>query len=160
MRLRPLALAIGLIALLPAVAPAGDCPYSTQECLDLMATKMKSSGWVGVELDDADDGVPGWPVTRVVEGSPAEAAGIRIGDVLLAINGIELTKENREKLGEAQKTWKPGSDVTWTMTRDSSPRDLQITLGRMPADVLARYIGEHMLEHADVEVASKAKGDE
>lgn len=158
MRIRPLAAALALVAALPAATPAGSCPYTTQECLDYMATKMKDSGWVGVELESVDDGTPGMTVTRVVEGSPAEAAGIQVGDVLVAINGIKVNfdKESSEKLSKAREAQKPGSDVVWTMTRDSSPRDLQITLGRMPADVLARFIGEHMLlEHADVAVAAK-----
>jgi len=156
MRLRRLAMTLALAALLPAVAPAGEkCPYSTQECLDYMANKMKDSGWVGVELDN--EGMEaGWTVTRVIEGSPAEAAGIRVGDILVAINGIELNKDNKDKLAEAREAWKPGSDVTWTMTRGTSPRDLQITLERMPADVLARFIGQHMLEHAEMEVASRS----
>jgi hypothetical protein len=54
-----------------------------------------------------------------------------------------------------REAWKPGSDVTWTMTRGDSPRDFQITLGRMPADVLAKFIGQHMLEHAALDVASE-----
>jgi hypothetical protein len=34
-------------------------------------------------------------------------------------------------------------------------RKVAITLAPMPADILARYIGNHMLEHATVEVATK-----
>lgn len=151
MRLRKIAIPAALALLMPVVALAGEkCPYSTQECLDYMANKMKDSGWVGVELDDSDPAA--WPVTRVIEDSPAEAAGIQVGDVLVAINGIPMSE--RERMAEAREAWKPGSDVTWTMTRGTSPRDLQITLGRMPADVLAKFIGQHMLEHAAVDVAS------
>ena len=39
------------------------------------------------------------------------------------------------------------------MVRDDAERELQIEMGRMPADVLARYIGTHMLEHAETEIA-------
>lgn len=158
MRTRRLALALALAALafLPAAAPAGGkCQYDTQECLDYMANKMKDSGWVGVELENAESG-SGMVVTAVVEGSPAEAAGIQRGDVLVSINGIQLNQDNEAALAKAREAWKPGSEVTWTMTRGTSPRDLQITLGRMPADVLARFIGQHMLEHAEMEVASQS----
>jgi len=152
-----LALAALLTALIPALATAGSepCKYDTQECLDYMANKMKDSGWVGVELEREEDEA-GWRVTRVVQGSPAESAGIDSGDVLVAINGIACTQENESKLAEARETMKPGAEVTWTMTRGTSPRDLQITLGRMPADVLARFIGEHMLQHAEMEIASQS----
>jgi len=51
-----------------------------------MATRMKNSGWVGVELDvDEKSGV--MTVNKVIPGSPAEAAGIQTKDVLYALNG-------------------------------------------------------------------------
>lgn len=155
MKLTHVAVLIGAVALLAPTADAGEsCPYSTQECLDYMATKMKDSGWVGVELESAEDG-HGMEVTRVVDGSPAHSAGITVGDVLVRINGIELRQENEAKLMHAREEWKPGVDVAWTMVRDASEREIQIHMARMPADVLARFIGEHMmLQHAETEIAS------
>lgn len=146
------ALAACLVAASTA-AGGGKCPYSTQECLDLMALKMKDSGWVGVELDREEDHGP-MTVTKIVPGSPAEKAGIQHDDVLVAINGITLEEANEKKLVEARAASKPGQSVTWTMRRDQQKRDVMITLGAMPADILARYIGEHMLQHASPEVAS------
>jgi len=80
-----LILVIAVIAVLPAFAGGdhGKCKYSTQDCLDHMAIKMKSSGWVGVELDT--EVAEGYAVTKVFPGSPAEAAGIQAGDVLVAL---------------------------------------------------------------------------
>lgn len=145
---------LGVLLLAVSVAFGGGekCKMSTQECLDTMATKMKDSGWVGVELEGIE-GAPGMTVLRVVPDSPAEAAGIEVGDVLLAINGIELIEENQEKLSENRAKSKPGATTTWTMTRGDARRELHITLAPMPADVLAAYIGQHMLEHASVELA-------
>lgn len=150
---------LGLAALLAFVAVSADagdkCKYSTQECLDYMATKMKDGGWVGVELDRPDGEEYGpMTVVRVVEDSPAEAAGIHKGDLLVAMNGIEFAEGNEEKLKADKKNWKPGASVTWTMKRDGADRELTITLAPMPADVLAAYIGQHMLDHATVELAS------
>ena len=153
--------------LLPSPAAAGDekdkeagydpCEHSTQECLDYMAQRMKNSGWVGVELDPAEGG--GLEVVRVIAGSPAEEAGILAGDVLQQINGMQVGLEDNPALEEAAKAWKPGVEVTWSMSRGGAPRDLEITLGRMPADVLARYIGQHMLRHADVTLSDDESGD-
>jgi C-terminal processing protease CtpA/Prc len=153
LRTAALAAAFALAAQAAAAGEGAKCKNSTQECLDYMANKMKNSGWVGVELDETADEV-GMQVTKVMTGTPAEAAGIQIGDVLLAINGIELKEDNEAKLSEARGTWKPGADVKWTMRRGDSQRELTITLAPMPADVLARYVGEHMLQHAEVTVAS------
>jgi C-terminal processing protease CtpA/Prc len=116
---------LGLMALFvfaAVPADAGECSYSTQECLDYMATKMKD--------------------------------GIQPGDVLVAMNGIELSEANGEKLMQDKKNWKPGSSVNWTMKRNETDRKVAITLAPMPADILAQYIGQHMLDHAAVELAA------
>ncbi len=150
------ALLVALLALAPALA--GDygkkCTESTQDCLDHMAMKMKSSGWVGLELE-RDDENGRLTVMKVVSGSPAEAAGILPGDVLFALNGVEIAKDNEKALMKAGKEWKPGQSVNYTIKRDGADRQVTLTLAPMPADVLAKYIGQHMLEHASTEVAKK-----
>ena len=145
-----------LVALIATTASAGEgkqCSYATQECLDKMAAKMQGSGWVGVELEGIEN-APGNLVAGVIEGSPAEAAGLKSGDILLAINSVELTDENMEKIGAMWKESAPGQKVVWTIQRDGAERQVNLVLGRMPADILARYVGKHMLEHAKVEMAS------
>jgi C-terminal processing protease CtpA/Prc len=112
-----------------------------------MATKMKDGGWVGVELDREVEGGP-WEVLKVVPESPAEASGMKTGDFLVAMYGIEFHKDNQEKLEKARAEWKPGQSVTYTVRRANENIDLTLTLAPMPADILARYIGEHMLQHA------------
>lgn len=130
------------------------CNYPTQECLDHMAEKLKSSGWVGVELDfDEATGVP--TVTKVVPGSPAEAAGIQPGDIFVALNGVKMNKDNEEALKAAKKDWKPGQSVTYTISRNGYDKKVDLTLAPMPADVMAVWIGQHMLMHANTQVADK-----
>ncbi len=46
-------------------------------------------------------------------------------------------------------------DITYTVKRDGNDREVNLTLGPMPADVLAKWIGQHMLDHAQVDVAKK-----
>jgi C-terminal processing protease CtpA/Prc len=139
----------------PVLAGDSKCTHNTQECLDYMATQMKDSGWVGVELEGSDDKYGPMTLTKVVEGSPAAEAGLQKGDVLVAIGGIPLGDGNQEKLTQARASRKPGDSVTWSITRGEQPLEVGIKLGAMPADILARYIGQHMLEHASTEVASK-----
>ena len=43
---------------------------------------MKSRGWVGLELDQTEDGA--YKIELVVDESPAEAAGFAAGDKLQA----------------------------------------------------------------------------
>jgi C-terminal processing protease CtpA/Prc len=149
-------LVLALIAAVPAVAGeyGKKCTENTQDCLDHMASKMKSGGWVGVEMD-VDETTGALTVTKVIPGSPAEAAGIQTKDVLYALNGVRIAKDNDEALRKARQDWKPGQAVTYTIKRDGTDRQVTLTLAPMPADVLARYVGQHMLEHANSEVASK-----
>lgn len=155
MRTWILGAAVALIAAGPAAA--GDskkCEHSTQECLDLFATTMKNSGWVGVMLEGKDEKYGPMTLTQVIADSPAEKAGLKVGDVLLAIGGIPLAEGNQEKLSEARASRKPGDQVVWSVRRGEDALEVPILLGAMPADLLARTIGEHMLQHATTEVAS------
>ena len=149
--------AVAILAILPAFAghEHGKCSYGTQECLDHMAANLKSSGFVGVELDT--DNPQGYEVTKVIPGGPAEAAGIEPGDIRVAQNGVALKKENDEALMKARKDWKPGQSVTYTVKRGGAERQVSLTLAAWPADVLAKFIGEHMLEHANMETAQAKK---
>ncbi|HEU5179187.1 MAG TPA: PDZ domain-containing protein [Candidatus Polarisedimenticolia bacterium] len=148
--------ALALALALPAWAGHNGekCNYPTQECLDHMAEKLKSSGWVGVELDyNEATGIP--TVTKVVPGSPAEAAGIQPGDVFVALNGVKMIKDNEEALNAAKKEWKPGQSVTYTISHNGYDKKVDLTLAPMPADVMAVWIGKHMLMHANTQVADK-----
>lgn len=132
------------------------CSMKTQECLDAMAVKMKSSGWVGIELD-WDEAKKAQVVTKVVPGSPAEGAGFAAGDLLLALNGVSFNPDNEAALQAARKEWKPGQTVRYTIERGGKSRDLSLTLGAWPADILARYIGQHMLDHVTQDMASSKR---
>ena len=150
-------------ALLPLAAPVlgGEsdkpgahkkCAYSTQECLNAMNARMKAAGWVGIEYQ-AEEATGRVVVQRVVPGSPAEKAGLREDDILIAMDGVEIKKENEKRLAEIRKTWKPGKSVQYTIRRDGEAKKIDIVLGNWPADLLARYLGEHMLEHAEEDAA-------
>ena len=132
------------------------CTHSTQECLNLMAEHMKTGGWIGVEIEtDRDEG---YEVKQVVDQSPAQAAGIQAGDILYAMNHVVISKANSDKLKAARGDWKPGQQVQYTIRRNGADRDVTVTLAPVPADVMARWIGEHMLEHAEVDMAKGNDG--
>lgn len=139
---------------LPAWAGEGKCTYSTQDCLDHMAN-MRTAGWVGIEYDK-DANSHKLLVKNVLEGSPAAAAGLRAGDLMVALNGVKLEGASDADLKKARAEWKPGQQVQYTVVRDGKSQDLTLTLGSWPADMLAKTVGKHMLEHAaSAEVSSK-----
>lgn len=132
----------------------GDCPEGMENCLTKRVAEYKARGWFGIETEKVGDGYHA-KVTQVIPGSPAEAAGLRAGDVLLALNGIELAAENKQALKEAKYAMKPGSQATYTVKRDGAKKQIAVTLGEVPTEVLAAWLGYHMLEaHAPVRVAA------
>ena len=130
-----------------ALAGESKCTASTQDCLNKMAAKLAARGWVGLELEE-NEKTGGLTVNRVVPYSPATEAGFREGDVLLALNGVGFAEENHEALKEIKQDMKPGTEVTYTVARKGKERDLDVTLTELPEDLLAQWIGNHMIEHA------------
>ena len=149
-----IALAYCALAATPPLA-AGDhpkkCTMPLQDCLDRMSATLKTTGWVGIEFDDANVSDGGYKIYKVIEGSPAQKAGLQPGDILYALNGVRLAKENDAALAKARKEWKPGQSVTYTIKREGVDREITLTLAPMPADVMARWIGEHMKMHEAAE---------
>jgi len=139
-----------------AVIAAGKkgCDGTTQDCLNAMAAKLEKKGWVGIEYDkDEAKGV--MTVTRVVPDSPAEAAGFQKGDVLLALNGVSLMDGDKKQMSKVKHAMVPGGEISYTVKRAGQKKDLDVTLAKVPEDVMAQWIGNHMLEHATVAVAQK-----
>lgn len=153
---------LALALALPAVAgeekvQAKKCSLKAQECLDQMATRFKNTGWIGVELDATED-QPGYTVRNVVPGSPAAKADLRAGDILWSFEGTVLSAENDAALMKARKEkLKVGSTVLYVIKRDGNEIPVKITLEAWPADLVAKYVGEHMLEHAATEVVAVGK---
>jgi len=147
-------LAIAALALSVVSVTAGEgykCDGTTQECLDKMAANLQKTGWVGIKLDETDD--HRLQVSEVIADSPAVKAGFKSGDILVAMDGIGFAEENHDAMKKAKKAMHPGSHVTYTVERAGKNRDLKVTLAKVPQDVLAQWVGGHMLQHADVEIA-------
>ena len=109
-------------------------------------------GWAGVSLAMSEEGLS---VSEVHPGTPAAKAGVKVGDLLVAINGVEYKPENQEKMAKFEKMMVPGQEFTYTIARNGKNKDVQFALAEMPMDVVARMVGMHMLnDHAAVEVAS------
>ena len=147
-------LAIAALALSVISVTAGEgykCDASTQDCLDKMAAHLQKTGWVGIKLDETDDGR--LEISEVIADSPAVKAGFKAGDVLVAMDGIKYAEENHDAMMKSKEAQHPGSHVTYTVERYGKTRDLNVKLAKVPQDVLAQWIGGHMLDHADVEIA-------
>ena len=83
-------------------------------------------GGVGVEVDFGDEYVT---VIAPIEGSPAEKAGIKSGDHILAIDNLSVRGRPSVELVR-QMRGEPGSHVLMTVRRPGSDKLLYITLTR------------------------------
>ena len=150
-----LVLALALTA--PGFAGNGKCDADTQTCLNKMASALKQRGWVGLETDENDKGQA--VVSFVEPDSPAMSSGFQEGDVLLALNGVELSEANHEKLAAMKQEMRVGKSLTYTVERAGcchkagGVKEVNVTLAEIPAAVLAKWVGGHMLDHAVIEVA-------
>jgi len=115
--------------------------------------KLAAHGWLGIETDKAAS-TP--TVVEVHPGSPAEKAGFRAGDVLVAFNGIPLKAENKAKVYEAKADCAVGKTVTYTIQRGGAQQTLTATLAAVPADVLAKWVEAD--EKHDAEQVAKKNG--
>lgn len=83
-------------------------------------------GGVGVEVDFGDEYVT---VIAPIEGSPAEKAGVRSGDRILAIDNVSVRSRPSIELVR-QMRGEPGSRVLLTLRRAGSDKLLYLTLTR------------------------------
>ncbi len=144
------ALAMALAAS-PLIAgePEGDhpkCQAEAKACLTAMAHKLHHKGWVGIEMV-LDASTHAMVVRKVIEDSPAAAAGFLAGDVLAALNGTPYTQENRAALKRTYAGLVPGDTANYKVMRDGEEVELEVKLAKVPENLKAQWVGQHMLEH-------------
>jgi serine protease DegQ len=97
-------------------------------------------GWIGVEAQEITAelaesfGLPdieGALIAGVVRNSPADQAGIRPGDVLLAIDGKGV--KDPQGMLDLIAALKPGERSTFRMRRDRGITELAVKIGKRPA---------------------------
>jgi S1-C subfamily serine protease len=71
-------------------------------------------------------------VAGVGNGSPAQTAGLRAGDVIVAIDGTPAT--SKDDVRKAIQARKPGDKLTIEVQRDGQARTITATLGSRPAN--------------------------
>ena len=79
-------------------------------------------------------------VARVFGGSPAQAAGLKPGDIITAVDGRPV--DSRESFSTLTATAAAGQPVSLAVTRDGSPRTVQIKMGEPPAGLGLRILEE------------------
>lgn len=62
----------------------------------------------------------------VLAGSPADQAGIRVGDIILSVNGEEVNPD--QNLADLISKYKPGDTISLKIVRDGKEMEVKVTL--------------------------------
>jgi len=115
------------------------------DVVDQLKTKGEvSRGWLGVEIQDVSRQLAesfglrqaaGAAVTKVVPGSPADTAGLAVGDIILSFDGqgVELSSDLPHLVGST----KAGSKVPVTVFRNGKNKNLKVVVGDLPHKMVA-----------------------
>lgn len=95
------------VAAAAAVSADSKCSASARECDQQIRSMLSGRRFFGASVEDTK---PGLVIKQVAAKSPADYAGLKAGDRLIAINGKSLTqasaKEYKQVLADARETGK------------------------------------------------------
>jgi Do/DeqQ family serine protease len=110
----------------------------------LIARGKVVRGWLGIAIQDVTDELAssfgvrereGVLVADVVKGGPAEAAGLRSGDVVVELGGARIREV--PDLQRRVAAVAPGHTVELGVVRDGQRRRVSVRIGEMPAEAPA-----------------------
>ena len=116
----------------PAPAPA-PAPMPAPDPAPTPA-KPAEPGYLGAYIIDEALGDKGAYVDRIVPGSPAENAGIEVGDLIVALNGKPVV--NGRQLLQQMDVFGVGTRIELTVRRDKNDVKIAVTLSKAPRSVL------------------------
>ncbi|RJR50989.1 MAG: PDZ domain-containing protein [Desulfobacteraceae bacterium] len=123
----------------------------------LIDTGKVERGWLGVSVQEITPSLAksrglsqnrGALIAEVMKGGPAERAGIKKGDVVLAYRGEKI--ENAASLRNRVAASKIGEEVKVTVLRDKEEKDLKVETGSL--DQLGQRMASLVKERLGVEV--------
>ena len=101
-----------------------------------------SRGWLGVMIQDVDENLAasfklnkaeGILISEVTANSPADKAGFKRGDVILAQDGIRLS--NVSDLRNRVAMTMPGSKVFFTLIRNGREKKIKVKIQEQPSEL-------------------------
>ncbi|WGY68768.1 Do family serine endopeptidase [Burkholderia cepacia] len=116
-------------------------PVSTARTVleSIITTGSVTRGWIGVEPQDVTPEIAesfglqqksGAIVAGVLQGGPADKAGIKPGDILVSVNGEDIT--DTTKLLNTVAQIKPGTSTKVHVVRKGKELDVNVVIGKRP----------------------------
>lgn len=93
----------------------------------LLAGESPEAGFLGVNLGEPQIGDPGAIITGVLGESPAEAAGLSVGDLIVGFNGSAVTSSGA--LAAQVGLARPNTEAVFEIIRNGEPITITVVLG-------------------------------
>ncbi|MBR5049082.1 MAG: S41 family peptidase [Erysipelotrichaceae bacterium] len=111
---------------------------SAEELNEFTSSLTANFVGIGVRYSELEDGIL---VSEVLDFSPAQAAGVQAGDIIVAVDGRDVKTFESEELLNAIRGLK-GTDVTITVQRGNDRLDITITRDEIYTTVSSRVDGK------------------
>jgi serine protease DegQ len=126
-------------------------PASTakQVLEQIMQSGQVTRGWIGVGVQDMTKElsdsfklpeIRGALITEVFRGTPAEKAGIKLGDILVAVEGKAITDSS--SMLNLVAALHPGKQAVFKVVRAKAQTDVKVVVGRRPLQQREQARGE------------------
>jgi len=96
----------------------------------IISRSRDPQGWIGVTAEDWPGYLGGVHINKVTRNSPADKAGIQIGDIILSINDKKIN--HTLELANYIKYHHPGSEVKLAFLRGNGQHSITVKIGEMP----------------------------
>jgi putative serine protease PepD len=117
-------------------------PASTakQVLEQIMQSGQVTRGWIGVGVQDMTrelsesfklPEIRGALITEVFRGTPADKAGVKLGDILISVEGRPVTDSS--SMLNLVAALNPGKQATLKVVRSQQQTDIKVVIGRRPA---------------------------
>ena len=114
---------------------------------------MLGRKYLGVKFGDSRWGLI---VKSIVEESPAAKAGLRIGDRILTVNGVDCSKADMRRFKTVLGGAKDSAKITMAVLRLGSVSWVRIELRPMSREQIDRAVASHMRDaHAGISLGEQ-----
>ncbi len=118
----------------------------------LRTTGKVSRGWLGVAIQEVNRDLAesfglerpaGALVAQVIDGAPAAKSGLRVGDIILSVDGQDI--DTSADLPHLIGAIKPGSQARLGIVRDGARETLSVAIGALPDEAEAAAASDDSL---------------
>jgi len=132
----PVIAALALTVAIPAIACDGNSKTASAE--HSCSGMSRNTAWAGAWMQRSNGGQ--LTVIAVAEGSPAAKSGLRAGDVVLAVNGRNVSESSHSCAnGTACAV---GSSFAYTVQRGKATKTVKVKLEKLPAEASTRFASQ------------------